>query len=104
MRTPNSIRGKMTDHFEPLGTADREMVERRAREIAIINGRPADQFNKCDFEQARRELAGLRKASPDSDAGPAADLTTWEQHIDSAAHQVPSESPNDEQTVAEELI
>ena len=38
------------------GTATRGMVRDRAIELAIIDGRPAHDASKSDWEQAKREL------------------------------------------------
>ena len=59
MKTPREGTGKISDHFQGLGTVTREMVERRAKEIAIINGpnlnllgkRETDIYGNMPFEE-----------------------------------------------------
>lgn len=41
-----------------LGAVSRRLIRERAAELALINGRPAHEINKSDWEQAKRELAG----------------------------------------------
>ena len=58
----------MTENSAGLGTVTRKMVRERAIELAVINGRPARDVSKSDWEQARRELTG----EPDTDPKEAA--------------------------------
>ena len=48
--------GQMTENGTGVGTVTRGMVKERAVELAIINGRPASEVSKTDWEQAKREL------------------------------------------------
>ena len=47
----------LTEYSASNGTATRGMVRDRAIELAIIDGRPAHDASKSDWEQAKRELA-----------------------------------------------
>ena len=49
-----------------MGAPTPELVEKRARELATINERKADEFTDTDWEQAREELLG-RHATPTAD-------------------------------------
>ena len=46
-----------------VGTVTREMVRKRATELALINGRSAHEVSITDWAQAKRELTG----EPDPD-------------------------------------
>ena len=48
----------MTENSAGIGTVTRKMVRERAIELAIINGRSAQEATKSDWEQAKRELTG----------------------------------------------
>ncbi len=41
-----------------MGAATPEMVEKRAREIAMIDERDPNEFTEADWQEARRELIG----------------------------------------------
>ena len=56
--------GALTENSAGLGTVNRKMVRERAVELAVINGRSAQDVSKSDWEQAKRELTG------DSDTDP----------------------------------
>ena len=58
MKATETIKGRISGRFNGLGTVTPEMVEQRAREIALINGRAAEEFNEADLEEARVELTG----------------------------------------------
>jgi hypothetical protein len=60
--------GKMIVHGRGTGDLTDDDVEKRAREIALIRGRPADQVSEADREDAWAELRGERLPEPsDSD-------------------------------------
>jgi hypothetical protein len=51
--------GKISMHGDGMGAPTTELVEKRAREIALLNERNPDEFTDADWEQARAELMGL---------------------------------------------
>ena len=51
-------KGILTENFNGTGTVTREMVLKRAQELAMINGHSPKHVSKSDFEQAKRELTG----------------------------------------------
>ncbi len=104
MNMANENNGKISEHSKGLGTVTREMVEKRAREVAFINGRSADQVTESDRAEAKRELEGMeRTPAVDEDAEVAADRQPWDPAPASSGHQEPKETADDEQTVAERL-
>ena len=46
------------DYSEKPSTVTREMMRKRAIELAMNDGRSALEASKSDWEQAKRELAG----------------------------------------------
>jgi len=63
MNTNPINKGAISDNFTGIGTVSRRMVRERAVELALINGRFAQDVSKADWEQAKRELSG----EPDTD-------------------------------------
>src|SRR5476649_362570 len=51
-------KGILTENAVGLGTVTPEMIEARARELAVIAGRVPPQPSEVDYEQAKRELTG----------------------------------------------
>jgi hypothetical protein len=51
-------KGVLTKNSAGIGPVTREMVQTRARELAIIAGRAPLQMSQVDYEQAKRELTG----------------------------------------------
>ena len=87
----------MTENSAGLGTVTREMVRARAVELAVINGRSAQDVSKSDWEQAKRELTG------DSDADlnqavleSAPESERWDPVHGSTGHKVPVAPSADE--------
>lgn len=96
-------RGIISDHFSGVGTVTPEMVRQRAREIAIINGRPTNHCTKQDLLEAQRELTGASPAT-DGEDDIIINTTSWGEEPGSAGHSVEREEAADEQTLAEELV
>jgi hypothetical protein len=99
------LHGKMSDHFKGLGTVTPEMVQARAREIALINGRDSHTFTEEDWEQARRELTGV-ETRPDEaerrDTESAVSLP--DQTPGTTGRKTKTGSVPDEELVAEDLV
>src|SRR5437899_3329046 len=55
--------GKISVHGSGVGAPTPELIERRAREIALIDERDPDDFTDADRDQARRELMGIRQSA-----------------------------------------
>ena len=51
-------KGIITENAVGIGTVTPEMVEARARELAMIAGRVPPEPSEFDYEQAQRELTG----------------------------------------------
>ncbi|MDB4793694.1 hypothetical protein OAG63_01530 [Methylacidiphilales bacterium] len=47
-----------------IGTVTNKMVRERAVELAVIDGRTAQEISKSDWEQAKRELTGGSDMDP----------------------------------------
>ena len=97
MNTNPLKEGTLTENSAGIGTVTRKMVRERAVELAVINGRSAQEVSKSDWEQAKRELTGL----PDTDPKTAVLESTleserWDPVPGSTGHKVPSAPSDDE--------
>jgi hypothetical protein len=101
MRKSHQGHGKISDHFKGMGTVTSDTVTERAREIALINGRPPNHYNQDDFMQAKRELTGDLSESDDEDnEETVAGLVTWDEAPGAAGHLVERATPEDEESSA----
>src|SRR5665213_2788235 len=91
MKATHQAHGRISDHFEGMGTVTRDMVIERAREIAMINGHPTNHYTLNDFMEAKRELTGEET-----------DLEN-EESIPSAYEAQRNELP-DENTIYQDLV
>ncbi len=66
MKKANVIHGRIEEHGQGLGTSDEDLVRKRAREIAVTNGRRAEEVDQRDLDQARQELEMAQNALPNS--------------------------------------
>jgi hypothetical protein len=64
MKTNPMKQGALTENSAGIGTVTRKMVRERALELAVINGRSAQDVSKSDWEQAKRELTGEPEIGP----------------------------------------
>jgi hypothetical protein len=97
MKTNPLKEGALTENSAGLGTVTRKMVRARAVELAVINGRSAQDVSKSDLEQARRELTG----QPDTDPKEAAlesapESERWDPVPGSEGRKVPVAPSADE--------
>ena len=69
----------------------REMVEKRAKEIAIINGRAPHDFTENDWVQAKHELLGIQDVEEIEEEEPVAALTRWDEEPGTSGHHVENE-------------
>jgi hypothetical protein len=69
--------GIIAERLSGVGTVTREMVEQRAREIAVINGRSAQHYRQDDYTEAQRELTGSGGSEDDTDGYPE-DSSRWD--------------------------
>jgi hypothetical protein len=97
MKTNPLKEGALTENSAGIGTVTRKMVRKRAAELAVINGRSAQEASKSDWEQAQRELTG------DSDTDPNAavlesvpESERWDPVPGSTGHKVPVAPSADE--------
>jgi len=87
----------LTHNSAGLGTVTRTMVRERAVELAVINGRSAQDVSKSDWEQAKQELTG----EPDTDPQEAVlesapESERWDPVPGSTGHKVPAAASEDE--------
>lgn len=89
--------GALTKNSAGLGTVTRRMVRERAVELALVNGRSAQQVSKADWEQAKRELTGDPNLSPNEAALEAApESERWDPVHGSTGGKTPAAPGADE--------
>ncbi len=87
----------MTENSAGIGTVTRKMVRGRAVELAIINGRSAQEVSKSDREQAKWELTGEPDMDPkEAVLESAPESERWNPVPGSTGHKVPVASSDDE--------
>jgi hypothetical protein len=89
--------GNISENSAGLGTVTRKMVQARAAELAVINGRSAREASKSDREDAKRELTG----DSDTDANEAIlesapESERWDPVHGSTGHKASAASSDDE--------
>ena len=97
--------GKISVHGIGVGAPSPEEVERRAREIAMIDERNPDEFTDADWAQARRELLGAVLPVPPEETKQNADLVEeWEVVANNTGHRAPRAGLEEEETLGEQLV
>jgi hypothetical protein len=97
MNTNPLNKGVLSENFSGIGAVTREMVQARADELAIINGRTPPNASQDDWEQAKRELTGESDADPREgmfEAVPESDR--WNPVPGTIGHQTPVSASEDE--------
>ena len=89
--------GMLTEESVGIGTVTRRMMQKRAVEIAFINGRSRHNVLQCDWEQAKRELTGGQEMDPkEAKLESAPEAERWDPVPGSEGHKVP-EAPSDDE-------
>ena len=92
--------GALTNNSHGLGTVTRKMVQTRAAELAVIDGRLSSEATNSHFAQAKRELTGVPDVDPkDVILESAPESERWDPVPGSTGHKVrvaPSEDEDDE--------
>ena len=57
-------KGLIMENADGIGTVTPAMVETRARELALIDGRDSSKPTETDYQQAKRELTGEEEIDP----------------------------------------
>ena len=92
-----------------IGTVTHKMVRERAAELAVIDGRTAQEVSKSDWEQAKRELTGGLDMDPnETNLESAPESERWDPLPGSTGHivTVPSVDGEDDEgrSVSERLV
>jgi hypothetical protein len=97
MKTNPLKDGIMTENSAGIGTVTRKMVRECAVELAVINGRTAQEVSKSDWEQAKRELTGESDLDPkETLLETAPESERWDPVPGSTGHKVPTAPSADE--------
>ena len=97
--------GKISEHGNGMGAPSPEEVERRAKEIAMIDERNPDEFTQADWAQARHELMGEENNLPPEETADNADMTEeWSVIASSKGHRLPRPGTEEEESVGEHLV
>jgi hypothetical protein len=90
-------KGVLTSNGAGIGPVTREMLQTRARELALIAGRTPPLVTQADYELAKREMNG----EPEEDRQEAIldaipESERWDPVPGSTGHQIP-ESPSEDE-------
>jgi hypothetical protein len=97
MKTNPLEDGVMTENSAGIGTVTRQMVRERAMELAVINGRTAQEMSKSDWQQAKRELTDDSDVDTNQTAIESApESERWDPVYGSTGHKVPAAPSADE--------
>ena len=80
--------GKINVHGNGMGAPTPELVEKRAREIALIDERNPDDFTDDDWNKAQRELLGKDVIADDQDER-TENMIDRDEVPDESGHRVP---------------
>lgn len=102
MKTNDPTTGRILVHGQGSGTIGARDIERRARELAAIDGRSGADINDDDLARARADLLGTQLPDTqveDDDASRAATRDPSEPVSDSGHEVILREGPDEEKAV-----
>ena len=89
-------KGVISDNSVGIGPVTRQMLHARARELALIAGRPPHDLSQADYEQAKRELTGGADLDPQETFLESLPESARDPQPGSTGHQVP-DAPNEDE-------
>jgi hypothetical protein len=96
--------GKISLHGDGLGVPSPDTVEKRAREIAMIDERNPDEFTEEDWRQAKNELIGVAGShAPEVDDAVDDELRERDDIVGASGRRAPNDYEGDE-NIGEELV
>jgi hypothetical protein len=102
---PREGLGKISVHGNGVGVPSPEAVEKRAREIAMIDERDPNEFTDADWNQAREELIGVEHVSAPEETEQNAKVTEeWNVVPSSTGHRAPRPGVEEDETLGEQLV
>src|SRR5260370_18369795 len=105
MKEKKPSSGKIELQGKGMGVPSPEDIERRAREIAMIDERNAEEFTDADWSQAREELMGSENNEPPEEPPDNPNVTgEWEVTPDDRGHRVPRSGSDDEKQTGGETL
>jgi hypothetical protein len=97
--------GKISVHGDGMGAPTPELVEKRAREIALIDERNPDEFTDADWDQAQRELLGVATTGAPEETEENAELEEeWPVTASDTGHRAPRAGVDDDEMLGEQLV
>jgi hypothetical protein len=101
----HSPHGKINLHGSGLGVPSPETVEKRAREIAMIDERNPDEFTDSDWHQAKNELTGVETSHvPEMDEDADEEHSERDEVVGASGHRAPKSGFGEDESVGEELV
>ncbi|MGI8889623.1 MAG: hypothetical protein ACR2G0_02420 [Chthoniobacterales bacterium] len=101
----HSPHGKINLHGNGLGVPSPEMVEKRAREIAMIDERNPDKFTESDWKQAKDELTGVEGShAPEVDDAVGGEMSERDEIFGASGHRTPENGFDGDVNIGEELV
>lgn len=88
-----------------MGAPTPELVEKRAREIALIDERNPEDFTDSDWEQARKELLGVDVIAAAEDTDEILDSMSDRDGVPGEnGHRAPRAGLGDDETLGAQLV
>jgi hypothetical protein len=90
-------KGVIMENADGIGTVTPAMVETRARELALIDGRDSSKPTEADYQQAKRELTGEDEIDPQQkNLESLPESEGWDPLPDSTGHKAAESLGEDE--------
>ncbi len=98
--------GRISLHGDGMGASTPELIEKRAREIALINERNPEDFSDADWDQAQRELSGTEMVAAADDTDEVIDhLSDRDEVPGESGHRAPRAGlDEDDETLGAQLV
>jgi len=97
METNPSNKGVISSNFSGIGAVSRDLIDKRASDLARLAHRANNEATEEDYQQAERELTGGTDLDADEELIESLpESERWDMNRGSEGHQAPEVSNEDE--------
>lgn len=102
---PHHAFGKISVHGNGVGAPTPELIEKRARELALIDERKPDEYTDADWDQATKEISGAEIIAHAEDTDEVIDTISDRDSVPGeSGHRASRAGFDEDESLGEQLV
>jgi hypothetical protein len=104
MKTKDNVGTRVSKDLQGTGEISDEMIEQRAKQVALLKSRPASEYTEEDWKQAKEELLHPETISALSEQELLEKIPAWDEPPTETGRKIPDQRPEDDALAPEILV